>query len=739
MLTALLNSFPYPLETLPQLREAMRSVRVMLGQPSFLLSWDPEAPHPLPTRQRMELVLLLALVQLMHTGNGELESRVTACLRLYLEADRAPTLSIRLAELLLKSRRCMGATDAETFWLSAAFAHALQPVVSEELSSTALSYLYYAPFALDPFTCRRFADAALATPRAHLPRWPLELCEALLKRPENADLGVSLLEALLCALLKCRTLELVAKRLQDPLPYPAPLLREVLVMLSQHYHAAETDTVPAREVLRASLYLVAHPAPLRQTLEQRIFDLPYAELYRMVNERLHLPAELDAFYVRCVEAEQLAVARRLVECELVRRLQPWRVGGIHSHIRRALMRVMAGADTYYPRVRVLTTRLAILHSRTRFYTDEAQHLARRVVTLPQYTGEGSPLADVKDELEDYLAGSDPRVLLNRERALLRERWDELSEAERELMEGVDAWMTQRFDPEVELLRSPHEEEPDQLPGSVEWMGSGGGLEWMIERLLWRTYRTYALSPRVQRLPAQIEAIVGVPWRELSHADAGIVSALARSFAYSDRTLALANGAVAGLVGGKLGFTIDMGGMFLLSARACVRIGACFGIAPGSREGFRFLLDALTWSVSTPTADGLVATLMDQRSRLLRTVTISGVVYATGTARKLHRLHRLGERGLAADISRTARLLSVGIRRRGWGRLLPLVGAVLAGGADYLFMRELTDATLHLAARHWVLQRHGLLSQTGPQDEPVEDADDDEAETPSPGANREDSP
>lgn len=716
---AAIAALPLPIERPADLKLAMTQVAALRRDPAQLFAWNPEDELTLPDRQRWELATSLALVQSLGTGDGGLESRVKACAQLYALHTQAPYLAVMLGERLLRSRLIMGATDVETFWLAVSFAHGLAPLLTSELAELSWQYLNHAPFAVDPFTALRFAQLSRNLSRQHFPHWPLELIESLLSRPYHADLGATLLEAVVCSLLKVRSMDAVAKRLQAPLPYPAPpLLISSLELLAHHYVRTQADQIYAREVLRAASQTASNPTPFQSSLASQTFDIPYPELYKLVSEKLHRPADLDTLYRSYVEADQLPLARRLVECELVRRLDPWRFGGMHGHVRKAIHRVLAGADMYYPRVRELTTRLAILHSRTRFYTDEAQHLAQRVASLPQYTGDGAPLSQLREELALYLQESDPRHLLARERSLLLERWDELTEEERALMDGVQAWMDQRFQDRPAHVRV--EDPSQQGPDSITVLGEGE-LEWSIEKILWQAYRFLSRPVWIHPLKKQVESIVGQGFGELRQADAGIVSALARSFAYSDRALAAANGALAGLLGGPWGMAFDMAGLLTLSARACTRIGTCFGIEPGSREGFRFLLDALTLSVSTRAGEGLGAYLMDQRPRAYRVLTVNGVLYGTGLMRQsLRRNHYDGMGGgMARRLVRTSRILGLGFRERQWARVLPLVGAVIAGGADYLFMRTLTEATLHLGARHWVLSRHGLL--TLPPD--LEDATD----------------
>lgn len=716
MLPSELNAISLPLDRPAQLAAAMRIVAPMRQNPERLLDWQPEAELSLQERQRWEVATSLALVQTLGTGDGGLESRAKACVQLYALNLRAPLLAVQFAERLVRSRMVMGATDVETFWMCATFAHALVPVSSDELRRLTWEYLCHAPFAIDLFGAARFAQLSRSIPRNCHPRWPLELIERLMEQPAHADLGEDLLEALLCQLLKARSIEEVAQRLRTPLPYPLPpLLLECLHLLARHYVVTGADQVYAREVIVAASKTAADPKPYETVLDERHFDLPYAELYRLASDHIHRPKDLDEIYRRYVLAGQLQVARRLVECELVRRLDPWRLGKIHKHVQQSLFRVLAGADLYYPRVRELATRMALLCARTRFYTPESQHLVQRVLGLPQYVGPGAPLEPVREELLAFLEEADPRHLLDRERALIRERWDELTESEQRLIEEAQSWMgrhlplneleqderRQRASKAGVLYSSLTQAPPD--PSEAE------GLESSLNTLLWQLYRQSTLRPWTRRVKSQIDRIVGGR-DDVSLNDPGIISALARSFAFSDQTLAAANGAIAGLVGGPWGLMVDMGGLLALSARASTRIGACFGIEPGSPEGFNYLLDALTLTLSPRSGDGLFTWLLEQRPRAYRMVTVGGILYTTGaTRRALRRGERHGHGGrMAQRLLRISRLLGLGLRERQWARMLPIVGAVIAAGADYLFMRELTEASLHLAARHWVLSRHGLL-------------------------------
>jgi len=709
MSESVLHKLHIPIESPSQLKEAFRLIRTLREDPVELMDWVPETEQPVLVRLRHEVALSLVLVQSLKTGAGEPESRVRAAQRLYVRNAQVSAEAVTAGALLLRSRMVTGATDVETFWLAVSFAYSLYAMADRELRAVAWRYLCHAPFALDPFTSLAFATVSRKLQRTRFPLWPLELIDWHLSKAAQADMGRGLLEAVVCAELQVHDMYRAGEKLRSGKFKRSEPLEQALERLANHYVHIHSVQLYAREVIYAAARQTDDAVSLYLYLHDQIFELPHDELYALVTRYEQRPEALDAVYRTFVEHDRLVMARRLVECELVHRLVPWKMGRIQPHVQRAIQRAMLGADVSDPRVRELAIRLAILHSRTHHYTAQGKALALRIAETPEYQIPGSTLGAVQWELKQYLRQADPRYLVQREQELLAERWEELSGAERRVMGDAEAWMERRFHlsehqdtGDLTALRAALS---DTHPGSTRV----GEMDQVINGALRYIYQYLYRGPSKVALRGEIEEVISAPYSEIGDADIATLHALAQRFAADDRMLGSAVGAMAGLMGGGSGYVADVVGTLIVSARAAARIGACFGIDPGTRAGFDFVINALLMSVASEEGEGLVAQLFDQRPHAYRAITVGGIHYAaTTTRRALISGRREGIGGqLASRIQHAAHLLGLKLQRRAWARIIPVLGAVMAAGANYLFLRELTEAAIHLAARRFVLDKHGL--------------------------------
>lgn len=697
--------------------------RAILRAPAALLEWDVEAEQPVAERAHIELRLGTALVLLMRSGDGGPEARVLALSRVYSRHRSAPALALLLAERLLRSRLVTGATDVETFWLAAAFSGPLDVVASPELRRLTWAYLCHAPFALDPFTLLRFARASMSAVLGSGEPQAFRLGRSLLQLPAQTELGVAVLEALVCATVRAPRMEKAVGRLWDGRQGMPSWFPSLIRLLADHYVRSSSGTFVAREVVRIACVMGTARPEDRAFLKDGLFILPVAELYRWVRLTAQKQDQLDARRLECLKSGMGDAARMLVECELVVRLAPWRMGRFALALRRALRRVLGGADVYDPRIRELAFRWVLLCAETWQYSEEAHHLSRRVLVLPHFRHFLAQSAEAEGVLKEFLQESRPLSLLARERALLIEPWsgvrEGVQEGIRDGVRGMQTWV------DTEL-------------GELQWVdgsGAGEGVEeeagWgpRFERLVYPLFRLACRGRWVRRLNDQVEGVAGVPIHLVGPTELARLSALARAFAWSDRRAAATVGAVAGFTGGRSGFLIDLVGVWVASVRAIVRIAACYGIAPGTRPCLRFLGDVYRQVFSPDSAARGLSWWLAQRPRIYRMLLLG---LALGVSRKSRQVsgssepgpstrwyRRLGRHtpgrhthGRHAPGLHAPGLHVPGMSARTQARVLPLGAGGVAAGVDYLLMRELTDAALQLGARHWVLDQQRSEADAG---------------------------
>ncbi len=703
-----------PIQNRHDLRRAFQLVRTFRRDPSELLRWEPEARLSLLERERREMALSLYLVATLETGAGEIESRVRACRHIFSRNVAAPADAVRAAELLFRSRSLSGSTDIETFWLAAAFAHPLQPIAPADLRDTAWAYLCHAPFNLDPRTALLFARESKALQRPPFPRWPMELVEWLMQRAHQADLGATILQAHLCVALGASDLDDLADKLASRKREPDQATVDALEQLAGYYVRVEADEVHARDIVAYVAARAQKSSSYDAYLEHNVFDLPYDELYEMVTARIDDVPALDGLYDRFADRGRLDVARRLVEAELVKRLDPWYYGGIQPHIARALSRIVAGADITDPRVRTLVVRLAAIHARTRMISSNTRQLLDRISERPEYLEDGAPIQEIRRGIGAYLESAEPKNILERERQLLEERWDDLSPAEHRVMNEVYAWINQRFRPRVEALRPAAAAAAGPTSDTFSALGEKRTAIRDAEKYFRAVYlKTF--SPRFrERVTQEVERALDVPFQQVRSLDLDTVYTLARRRARQGRLAAFGLGAIAGVTSGFGGALLEVGAVSVLAARSVAHIGACFGIEPGTEEGFEFLVDTLFTTLSVDAGGGLVAYLMDQKpvARHLALVSLAQVL----SDRVRTALRQDGGRGVSAAIARW--LVDLSARRvpawapRHWRHAIALANAAAAGGANMQLYREFTDAAVHIAARRWLLERLGLEAPRG---------------------------
>lgn len=691
------DALPFPLEHARHLRQVTAFVRQRrVERPVDLYHWEPERETAPGERPRRELALAVALTQAIQAGDGGYESRLKACQKLYKLGAAAPAEALKAAELLARSRIVSGATDVETFWLVITLAQPARAVVPPAVSELAWRYLVSAPFCLDPQSAVELVRASQRHRTAERPRWPWELVSGLLEGVEQRELAITLLEAFVCVHLKAPSIEAAAARLPVATRLATPLFTDAVITLANLYREANLDAVAAREVARQAAALGDRRASA--WLDGQVFDLPYEELRTLVKAWIKgRPVDLDDFYRRAMEAGQLQVARRLMEMELVLRYGAWKRGPLYPSLEAVIRDLLAeGAPIDDPRLRELILRTGLLYSRTRHFTPAAQILVTRLTEDDSLFGGDPVMGALRVELQSFLRECDPYHTLEEAGRAMEARMAALDADARVALGGARAFLLTRFRVEREAISRAAE------ALASPFLPSRDDVAQTLEALLTHTLHTlHEAAPRLIDQPAtqrEIAAQAGVPWERLRDADVDDLITIARGYARIDRIVASSGGALVGLMGGPWGAALDLATVLGIAARAVARIGLCFGIRPESPEGLHLLAGSLALAASSDRGEGLIALLRDEEAVARGEAITSGILWASEAG------PRLAPAFTARAITRLARLIGFGLTERQILRMVPLMGAVFAAGADYLFLRAVTEAALHLAVREHLMDQ-----------------------------------
>lgn len=685
---------PFPMDHRHNLKEAMAVVRQFRTQEAATVyRWEPEWDlHP-GERPRRELILALCLVQGLGTGDGGFEARLTACRRLYIDGRTLPIEALKAAELLLRSRIVTGTTDLETFWLAAAFAHPLSPFVPAGVADLAWRYLSNAPFCLDDFSAIDFARLSIRHRAPPRPRWPWELTTPLLQRPEVREVGISLLEAMLCVQVKANSIEAAAARLPPKLPLRTPIYRDLVQKLAQLYAEEGSDAWYARQIAEEASRLGDRAAEIY--VESQVFDLPYQALAEQVRDID--PVSRDETFARAVATGKYQVARRLVELELVQRGGTWKRGPLYPRLEEVVEQSLSHeAWRHDQRLRELLLRTSLLYARTRHYTPLARRLGRVVIDQPELAGD--TLEELRPELEEFLQECDPFETLRYARRKVETRLGELDQGAREVLIEAHEYLGARFELRREVVDRAARAMTTPFSMAMGLL-TAEPVEAAVERALVGVTRLGRGLVDVPRLQSHISYHLNRPYQELGSVHVTELRRLATEMSHVDRMVAMAGGAAAGLLGGPWGATLDLLNLVALSARSVARIGLCYGILPGTPAGFHLLSGSLALASSSDGGEGLVTLLRSERPRrLIQPIRMGRVLFAGAQA-------TWWARGLSADMGAfLARQIGFSLTEKRMVRLVPVVGAVLAAGADYLFLKAIGEAAVNLGARMFLLEQ-----------------------------------
>lgn len=620
-----------------------------------------------------------------------------------LHAHELPPPVLRAAELLTMISVRAGATSTDVLFLCALFAWPLRDVCAE-LGDLCWQYLIHAPWQSDALNLkdmlvavdrhgalsgeRRLMDLVDAREAAGLPHSARELLEATVliqARRQHLD-----------TLLTYRDFTL------------APAIRDAnlaIVRLAERYVEAGEDQVWAREIMKRAAEITRSPR-LIHAIEGRVWDRPIDEAY-LWSEQLKHPRQLDDEISRALAAEQPHHARRLAEATLVRRLDRVWYGS-------ALERVPVAVDKLTQQLRqgppqdIVARRaaehLVVLYTRTRHITPHARGLVFAAASSLAMTGRGAELDGMREELEWFYNSSDPYRILRVETSLLDHAREALSEDEQRANDQVQEWFAERVSQE-----NPHAlaRFADALAAPARDVAARHVDLVKVEEVFLSAFRTMAEQGRriagdldaLNRRAALIRSQYGYGARLMAHAREAVTFEALAAGALASATSFLPPGL------SLVAHSADLGTSLLLAFRGVARVGAIFGRNVGEEGHFQFLADVFALGLSSPAGEGLLTYMHRDEQEVASSIEVGAVAY--GTSRLVEHLWtttRAGERATEQILRHLARLCGLELSARAAVRMVPVVGALISGISTYTFVRILTEAAIHVAARDALLTR-----------------------------------
>lgn len=619
-------------------------------------------------------------------------------------ALEAPPFVMLAARRLTQMSVQQGATSTDVLFLGAAFAWPLRDV-DAELGDLCWRYIVHAPWQTDALNLKDLILAVDAHQAFGDGRGFLDLVEARLEAGLVAS-AQRLLEA--GALVQARR-----EHLDGLTSYrdfvPAPMFQganRAIVRLARLYQEREEDQVFAREVLKRAAELT-RSRPLVDYIEGRVWDRPLEEAYAW-SEGLEHPRQLDEAIERALQVGQPHHARRLAEAVMIRAFhRPW-YGAAIEHVPVALERFERQLLKATPQDmlgRRAAEHLATLYVRTYHVTQSARRFVHAVAGSIPFCGKGAALHPIREELEWFYNRSDPYQVMRRDEARISRAHEVLSEDEQAASDEVARWFSGRFRPEH--------------PSTIERLAA------LITAPLIDAARVAGELPLIEQACAAAFQLMA----ERGHELAGDLSAIARQAArirseyghgmklieYARQVTSFEPKAAAALAmatsflppGLSLGaHAADLGASLLLAFRAVARVGAVFGRDVHEQGGFRLVADSFALGLSSADGEGLLTYLARGDEQLTRAVTIGGVTYAGSRLVEYMWVAPRVEGPRLSDqlVRHLARICGFELRHTAIARIVPVVGALISGVSTYTFLRMITEAAIHVAARDALLVR-----------------------------------
>ncbi len=643
------------------------------------------------------------------------EHAPSAMLSLFNRAHSISPMVLRAAEILARRVMERGATSADVLYLVATFAWPLRDV-SPDIGDRAWAYLVHAPWQTDISVLTELCKAVDRAGAHSEDRSLLRLADSRLEAGIQ-DGAKDLLEAIAAIQADVDRIEDITSDASFGVKQKITSADQAILRLGRLYVEDQETMVHARAVLERAARLEPEPDAMVQILRERTWDRPFAELYAWSKE-LSRPESLDAEVDRLLQANQPHHARRLAEAALVRHFDEPIFRPSDRSIVKTIGRFQkteAAQILERSLARRAAEHLAILYSRTNYYTAHARDFVGTLVQLTGFTGAGGPLSAAKSELEMFVNRGDPYLILTEEDPLLAQT-SRMSEEELRTRDAVRSWLTERFGG---ANRGAMERTIAAITSPIGDLTRSFGNLPGIEKACQAAFRT--LLQGRGAITGNLE-----PWFEegkLLRAEKGISLDLlerARGAGRYEKVSAAAVSGVSAFLPPGLSVAAgaaDLGATLLVTYRAIARVGALFGRDVRTADGFRFTSDSFALGCSSGEGEGLVAYLGRGKKRVLAPLTLGGVAYGAKMFAE-YLWTTPGTTGrIAAEqaVRHLARLCGIGLSERSVARVVPVGGALLSGMAAYAFIRQVVEASIHVAARDALLRSAGLEGKTGETD------------------------
>lgn len=633
------------------------------------------------------------------------EAAAAISYQLLLKAHEAPPYAVRAAQQLLAHSVTAGATSADVLFLAAAFAWPLRDLLPVD-SATAWAHLVGAAWQTDAATLVKLCVAIEATSAQVPARRIVDLATERLEAGQRTS-ARELLEAMVLAQCGCKRIDQLSLEALSR----KPVLKDIdlaVVRLARLYIEDGDASGHARDVLHRAAAIEGPTASFQATIEQRVWDRSFAEVYAWAKDRQ--PREIEA-EIKRIKPAQPHHARRLAEAILVRRYSGSLVRSPVLKVQDAIRSFNEASDKdilEHHSSRCAAEHLAAVLVETNHSTEHGRQFVLRILGSVGFVGKGASLNAARDDLERYVNHNDPYHLLRAQEHEIENAGGALRDEEKHVGNVVNEWFSRQssasrstLDRVISAVTSPISDATSMIADLVPGIEEACHAAFRV-----MVARGPSLCGDLDELRAEGAALAG----------GGISRALLdRARAATRREQLIASGAsgAAGLLPPGMSLAAsasDLGVTLLATYRALARIGALFGLDVGADDGFRFIADSFALGCSSSDKEGIAAYLSRGKQQMLNKLVLGGVPYGGATVMSyLWTAQGSHQRVAEQAIANLARICGIGLSQGALAKLVPIGGAVVAAASTYAFMESIIDAAIHLAAREALLRKLGSTS------------------------------
>ena len=614
------------------------------------------------------------------------------------EAHTVPPAVLRVAALLVRRAMDIGVTTSDVLYLCSAFAWPLRDL-EPELSDRSWMYLAQQPWQTDAPTLAGWCRLVDKSGALDDDRSLIDLVDARI-RWGHADSAREVLEAIALVQAGANALHLIP----DAKAFAAnPKLSDAergLVRLAREYLESGEVEVHAREVMKRAAVLDSDSADLVSAVRDRVWDLPFQELYNWA-EMLTSVRALEARLARIIASEQPHLARRATEAVIVSCFNRSRFGDARSNLEGAFEaywkadeRQILSNDV----ARCAVEHLTVLYPKTNCTTMTARDFVMKTLKIVPITGAGGSLYGIREDLERFVAENDPFLLLREEDRLLADASRHFTRGERIAEEKTSEWFDRQrnqnaFEGIITAITCPMRDLVGRLNGYIP------GVETACANafgLVANASKTIAGNlDEALATGRSIQADDGYGERLMN---------AAMEMTRTERFASMAVSAVSNLLPPGVNYLAapaDITVAILASMRAIARIGALYGIDVRDPANLRFVADSFALGCSSNDGEGIAAYLSGRPRNAGNSVKLGGITYAaTRTGGYLWSSGAVG----GEAVRHLSRLICISLSRRGAAKVIPVAGAVLSGWSAYAFVAKVAEAAVHVASRQALLRK-----------------------------------